>query len=254
MIRSARLAVIAAGLAGPLCSSAETAKPNILLIVFDDLNDWVSPLGGHPQARTPNFERLARRGMTFTNAHITAPLCNPSRASLMSGMLSSSLGVYVNRQDWRKAEALSGRPRAPAVSPERWLSHAWCRQAVPRRDSVTAAVLRTAASTGLRRLLSRPRPAVAGRDPASRAPKEQESRVCLGFLRLVPDRRGGLRDGRRPSGGMGRQATAGRVRRPALFGSWNLPTAPALVRTRRLLRLASARARRASSDPCQRSG
>ena len=113
MIRSARLAVMAAALAGPLWPNAETAKPNILLIVFDDLNDWVSPLGGHPQARTPNFERLARRGMTFTNAHITAPLCNPSRASLMSGMLSSSLGVYVNRQDWRKAEALSGKPVLP---------------------------------------------------------------------------------------------------------------------------------------------
>ena len=92
---------------------AAAASPDILLIAVDDLNDWVGPLGGHPQARTPNIDRLARRGMTFANAHVTAPLCNPSRASLMSGMLTSSFGVYLNRQDWRKAPALQGKPVLP---------------------------------------------------------------------------------------------------------------------------------------------
>ena len=57
---------------------AAAGKPDVLFIVFDDLNDWVGPLGGHPQARTPNIDRLAARGLTFTNAHVTAPLCNPS--------------------------------------------------------------------------------------------------------------------------------------------------------------------------------
>ncbi len=113
MIRLARLC----GLLAPLLVAAPiqswSGSPDILLIVFDDLNDWVSPLGGHPQANTPNFERLAQRGLTFTNAHVTAPLCNPSRASLMTGMLSSSVGVYVNRQDWREAPALRGRPALP---------------------------------------------------------------------------------------------------------------------------------------------
>ena len=88
-------------------------SPDILLIAIDDLNDWVGPLGGHPQAKTPNIDRLAKRGMTFANAHVTAPLCNPSRASLMSGMLTSSFGVYVNRQDWREAPALRGKPVLP---------------------------------------------------------------------------------------------------------------------------------------------
>ena len=87
--------------------------PDILLIAIDDLNDWVGALGGHPQARTPNIDRLASRGIIFTNAHVTAPLCNPSRASLMSGMLPSSFGVYVNRQDWREAPALEGKPVLP---------------------------------------------------------------------------------------------------------------------------------------------
>ena len=88
-------------------------QPDILFIVFDDLNDWVGPLGGHPQTKTPNIDRLAKRGMTFTNAHVTAPLCNPSRALLMSGMLTSSIGVYRNRQDWREAPALKGNPVLP---------------------------------------------------------------------------------------------------------------------------------------------
>ena len=94
-------------------SHVSAGKPDILFIAFDDLNDWVGPLGGHPQAKTPNIDRLAKRGMTFTNAHVTAPLCNPSRASLMSGMLTSSIGVYVNRQDWREAPALKDKPVLP---------------------------------------------------------------------------------------------------------------------------------------------
>ena len=44
-------------------------KPNVLFITIDDLNDWVGCLGGHPQARTPNIDRLASRGTLFTNAH-----------------------------------------------------------------------------------------------------------------------------------------------------------------------------------------
>lgn len=48
------------------------AKPDILFVAIDDLNDWIGPLGGHPQANTPNIDRLAERGMTFANAHVTA--------------------------------------------------------------------------------------------------------------------------------------------------------------------------------------
>ena len=69
-------------------------KPNILFIAIDDLNDWVSPLGGHPQVQTPNMERLAQRGTTFLNAHCQSPLCNPSRTSLMTSLRPSSTGIY----------------------------------------------------------------------------------------------------------------------------------------------------------------
>ena len=53
-----------------VCSSSFAAlPPNILFIAIDDLNDWVGCLGGHPQAKTPHMDRLARRGTLFTNAH-----------------------------------------------------------------------------------------------------------------------------------------------------------------------------------------
>lgn len=81
-------------------------KPNILFIAVDDLNDWVTPLGGHSQAATPNIARLAERGLLFTNAHCAAPACNPSRAALMTGVRPSTSGVYHNGQPWRKSERL----------------------------------------------------------------------------------------------------------------------------------------------------
>ncbi|MDG2124741.1 MAG: sulfatase [Verrucomicrobiales bacterium] len=75
-------------------SLAAENRPNVLFVAIDDLNDWVSPLGGHPQVKTPNFDRLAKRGTTFTNAHCQSPLCNPSRTSLMTGRRPSSTGIY----------------------------------------------------------------------------------------------------------------------------------------------------------------
>ena len=81
------------------------ARPNVLLIAIDDLNDWVGCLGGHPDARTPHIDGLAARGMLFTNAHCQAPLCGPSRASLLSGRYPHSTGVY---QQPRKKPGLAG--------------------------------------------------------------------------------------------------------------------------------------------------
>ncbi|MCP5118617.1 MAG: sulfatase, partial [bacterium] len=57
-------------------------------------NDWVGPLGGHPQVKTPNMDRLAARGTVFTNAQCQSPLCNPSRTSLMTGKRPSTTGIY----------------------------------------------------------------------------------------------------------------------------------------------------------------
>lgn len=69
-------------------------KPNVLMIVIDDLNDWVGYLGGHPLVKTPNMDRLADMGMAFTNAHTQAPLCNPSRTSFLTGLRPTTTGIY----------------------------------------------------------------------------------------------------------------------------------------------------------------
>ncbi|NNJ28136.1 sulfatase [Alienimonas chondri] len=103
--------------AGPsLGQTAESApsddrpddRPDVLFIAVDDLNDWIgcltnerSPLGGgHPQTDTPNLDRLAARGVLFTNAHCAAPACNPSRTAIMTGRRPSSTGLYLNAQSW----------------------------------------------------------------------------------------------------------------------------------------------------------
>jgi arylsulfatase A-like enzyme len=88
-----------------LCVTSLSAaeKPNVLFIAIDDLNHWVGHLGRHPQTKTPNIDRLAQQGVTFTRAYCTAPACNPSRASLMSGQRPSTTGCYLNNQDWRPA-------------------------------------------------------------------------------------------------------------------------------------------------------
>jgi len=81
--------------------TVETAeKPDVLFIAIDDMNDWTGCLGGHPQASTPNLDRLVSRGTLFTNAHCAAPACNPSRAALMSGLRPFSSGIYHNAQPY----------------------------------------------------------------------------------------------------------------------------------------------------------
>ena len=70
-------------------------RPNVLFIAVDDLNHWVGHLGRNSQAKTPNIDRLAAMGTTFTNAH-TVPACEPSRCALMSGRRPWVSGCYMN--------------------------------------------------------------------------------------------------------------------------------------------------------------
>lgn len=78
-------------------------RPNVLMIVVDDMNDWVGCLGGHPDTLTPNIDRLAKRGTLFANAHTAAPVCNPSRVSVMTGQNPASTGIYANDVVWHEA-------------------------------------------------------------------------------------------------------------------------------------------------------
>lgn len=83
----------------PSCSEKQDPRPNILLIAVDDLNDWIGCLDGHPQAKTPHMDRLAASGVLFTNAHCQAPVCNPSRASMMTSLYPTTTGIYFLNPD-----------------------------------------------------------------------------------------------------------------------------------------------------------
>lgn len=98
------LAAILASVWPPEATLA-SERPNVLFIICDDLNDSVEGMGGHPQARTPNVDRLAEQGVMFTNAHNPQPWCAPSRASLWSGLHPVRSG-YHGRGHWRRHPVL----------------------------------------------------------------------------------------------------------------------------------------------------
>jgi len=77
----------------------EAQKKNVVMIIVDDLNDWVGAMGGHPDTKTPNMDRLAAEGTLFMNAHATAAICGPSRASVMTGLRPSTTGIYEQLSD-----------------------------------------------------------------------------------------------------------------------------------------------------------
>jgi len=113
------LRTVGLGVAGlPLSSFAvrprqAAGRPNVLFIAVDDLNDWVNCLGGYPGVQTPNLDRLAKRGVLFTNAHCSSPSCNPSRASLLTGIRPTTSGVYENSQIWRDSPVLKNAAAIP---------------------------------------------------------------------------------------------------------------------------------------------
>ncbi len=68
------------------CNSKTQTKPNIVLIMTDDLNDYNEDLKGHPQIISPNIKKLADSGVSFTNAYSNDPMCGPSRSSMITGV------------------------------------------------------------------------------------------------------------------------------------------------------------------------
>ena len=89
------------------------ARPNVLFIAIDDLNDWVGCLGANKQVLTPNIDALASRGTLFANAHCQAPLCNPSRSSLLTGLRPSTTGIYSLTPGIRDVESLKNHVTLP---------------------------------------------------------------------------------------------------------------------------------------------
>lgn len=75
-------------------NAEESTRPNVLFLAVDDMNDWVGCMGATPRAVTPNLDKLAARGVCFTNAHTAGIYCAPSRAAIFSGQFASTTGCY----------------------------------------------------------------------------------------------------------------------------------------------------------------
>lgn len=73
---------------------ADETRPNVVFLAVDDMNDFVGCLESRPNAITPNIDRLAARGVCFTNAHTAGVFCAPSRAAIFSGQYASTTGCY----------------------------------------------------------------------------------------------------------------------------------------------------------------
>lgn len=86
-----------------LAAGAAQAKPNVLLIVVDDLRDH-EEFAGANQVAMPNLDRLAEQGIKFSHAYCQATFCNPSRTSFLTGLRPDSTGVHDNKAYFRESK------------------------------------------------------------------------------------------------------------------------------------------------------
>jgi len=105
-----------AALTGTGRAAEPARRPNIVLILADDLGYTDLACYGSRYYETPNLDRMAARGIRFTDGYTCGPNCQPTRAALMSGQYGPRTGVYtvgsIDRFDWRS------RPMRPVDNVE----------------------------------------------------------------------------------------------------------------------------------------
>jgi iduronate 2-sulfatase len=100
---SSRLAALTFVVVSLVCQKPSAlARPNVLFLISDDLNNLLGCYGD-PLAKTPNIDKLARRGVRFEHAYCTYPLCGPSRNSMLTGLYPNSTGIVANGQVFRQS-------------------------------------------------------------------------------------------------------------------------------------------------------
>jgi arylsulfatase A-like enzyme len=112
---TACLAMLSALLAPTALQAREAPggfRPNVVVVVVDDLRFDEFGAGGHPYLETPHIDRLAEEGAMFTNAYHAVPLCSPNRASLLTGQYPSRHGIIDNVARNRASHRLQTFPRA----------------------------------------------------------------------------------------------------------------------------------------------
>ena len=85
-----------------------SSKPNVLLIIMDDMRDWAQFLGANKQVSTPNLNRLAQQGVWFQNTYCAAPFSNPSRTAIFTGLQPFTTGIYNNNQQLQHSTVVEG--------------------------------------------------------------------------------------------------------------------------------------------------
>lgn len=88
--------VLSSALIPAMAAAQSPERPNIIVIVVDDLRWDEYAAAGHPYLKTPHIDRLAREGTTFANAFNVTPLCSPNRASIVTGQYVSRHGILDN--------------------------------------------------------------------------------------------------------------------------------------------------------------
>ena len=95
-------------------------KPNILMLLADDMGAWAMGCSGNSDVQTPNLDALAEDGMRFENCFCGSPVCSPARASILTGTIPSAHGVH----DWISQGNLPGQKfKGKPVPPQQYIAH-----------------------------------------------------------------------------------------------------------------------------------
>ncbi|HOZ47730.1 MAG TPA: sulfatase [Candidatus Hydrogenedentes bacterium] len=127
-MRSVGVGAAAAGMPWTVRAAETSARPNVIIILVDDMGWADTGCYGSRYYETPNIDRLAAQGMRFTNGYAACAVCSPTRASIMTGRYPARLGVT----DWIRPEPQRGNPPRPAPNPDEYESDKDKRVLCPR--------------------------------------------------------------------------------------------------------------------------